>query len=401
VSTSRRRIASVIALTAMLASIAAVQLVRAAPAPAALITAVVNDQVRWTGEPIPVTDASLFNAIQLDQHTTWAYGARVPDLGLAPLLLAKDDRDGRGWTAASTGPVAGRGRINSISAVSASDVWLVGDFDTITGGIVAGHWNGAGWRAVTVPAPDKTYGGGLLSVSAHASDDVWASGWADILDSREPDPNKPGGWLDVTHREPLLAYWNGKTWQRTQLPGTASTLSAVTAVSRDDVWAAGYSKEDQPVLLHFDGRTWSTAPAPRYAGPYGEFYSLAANGPDDVWAVGRILLDENDGGHALVAHWDGHRWQQVTTPAGTGPLSTVATVPGGIAVVGSSTASEVDGYGMRLTDNRWKSLDIPVGDTVHVLPGGVLYSAGKLTVVGTTSSDESPKPQPLVLTSRD
>src|SRR4051812_47345079 len=111
----------------MLASITAVPLARAAPAPAGSIAAtntagptripvraaVVNGQTRWTSEPIPVIDAALFNAVQLDQHTTWAYGARVPDLGLAPLLLAKDDRDGRGWTAVPAGPVTGRGRINS------------------------------------------------------------------------------------------------------------------------------------------------------------------------------------------------------------------------------------------------------------------------------------------------
>jgi hypothetical protein len=245
--------------------------------------------------------------------------------------------------------------------------------------------------AVTVPVPDKTYGGALLSVSAHASDDVWATGWAQILDSQVPDPNKPGGTIEEFHNEPLLEHWNGRTWQRAQA-SDAAVLLTVTAVSASDVWAAGYTEEDQPVLLHFDGRCWSTAPA-RFAGLYGEFSSLVANGPDDVWAVGRILLDDNDAGHALVAHWDGHHWQQVATPAAIGELSSVVTVPGGIAVVGNNWD---EGYGIRLVDNRWESLDFPAG----AFPSGVLYSAGKPTVVGTTRSDQSRQLQPLVLTSR-
>ena len=408
-STSRRRTASVIVLTATLASTSAVELARAAPAPAALIAAksiagptrspasAVNGQTRWTSEPMPVADASLFNATQIDQHTTWAYGVQVAAQGLAPLLLAKDDRDARGWTAVPTVPVTGSNRINSVSAVSARDAWLVGDFDPAIGGIVTGHWDGTEWRTVAVPLPDKAYSGGLLSVSAHASDDVWAAGWAEILDSREPDPDKPGGWIDVTHSESLLEHWNGKTWQREPAPDPTVALSTVTAVSRNDVWAAGNTNDDQPALLHFDGRTWSTVPAPRYAGRYGEFNSLATNGPNDVWAIGRVLLDDNDRGHALVAHWDGHRWQQITTPADAGRLWNAATVPGGIAVVGS-TPSQADGYGMRLTDNRWNSLGIPVGNTTHTFSYGVLYSAGKLAVIGSTRSDQSPEPQPLVLT---
>jgi hypothetical protein len=101
----------------------------------------------------------------------------------------------------------------------------------------------------------------------------------------------------------------------------------------------------------------------------------------------------------LVAYWDGHRWQQVSTPADAGALWTVATVPGGIASVGS-TVSQEDGYAMRLSGNRWESLDLPVDGTVHLFPQGILWSTGRLTMVGASWSDQSPSPQPLILTGR-
>ncbi|GHJ54412.1 hypothetical protein Nm8I071_37190 [Nonomuraea sp. TT08I-71] len=174
----------------------------------------VDGQTRWASEPVPVANASLFDAIPLDQYTTWAYGTQIGD-HLTPLLLDKDDRDGRGWTVVPTIPTTGN-RINSNSVVSARDAWLVGDFDTTIGGISTGHWNGTGWQPVVAPVPDKRQQGRTLSVSARASDDVWATGWADLLESREPNPDKPGGWIEVIHRDLLLEHWNGKTWERSR-----------------------------------------------------------------------------------------------------------------------------------------------------------------------------------------
>jgi hypothetical protein len=240
----------------------------------------------------------------------------------------------------------------------------------------------------------------LLAVSARESTDVWATGWAQILDSSEPDPNKPGGTIQVTHNEALVEHWDGRRWQLVPVPDRREmVLQSVVALSRTDVWAAGYTGEDQPALLHFDGRAWSAAPPLPYAGLYGEIQSLAAGGPDDIWAVGRAVIGEDDRGHALVAHWDGRRWRQVETPADAGQLSNVATVPGGIAVVGS-TVDQVDGYAMRLTGNHWQSLNIPADAGTHLLTTGVLWSGGRLTVAGSSTSDGSAPMRPLILTAQ-
>ncbi len=354
-------------------------------------------QVCWTPAPVPPVSGVLFNAIQLDTHTTWAYGVALSP-GVGPLLMTRNDHDGPGWTAMPTDALGEHNRINAVSAASPHDAWLVGDLSRTAGSIVTAHWDGTSMRTVNAPVPANAVGAGLLAVSAHAADDVWATGWAEILDSSEPDPNKPGGTIQVTHNEALLEHWDGRGWQLTAVPGGREmVLQSVSARSRTDVWAAGYTGADQPALLHFDGQVWAAAPSLTYAGVNGEIQALTANGPDDIWAVGRAVLDPDDLGHALVAHWDGHRWRQVPAPSDAGALSSVVTVPGGIAITGS-TVDEMDGYTARLTGTHWQSLGIPIDGVTHLLTVGLSWSGGRLTAVGERVSDESPLPLPLVLT---
>jgi hypothetical protein len=402
---SHRGTASALAVGVALAGFLAPVAARATPAPARAIPAAAHSAPlvaaarlpRWTSATMPAVSGVLFDALQLDSHTTWAYGVELSP-GIGPLLLARNDRDGRGWTPLPTDALGEHSRINAVSAVSSRDAWLVGDFSATAGAIVTAHWDGTSMRTFDAPVPSNVIDAGLLAVSADAANDGWATGYAQILDSSEPDPGKPGGTIQVTHNEALLEHWDGRSWQLVPVPdGREMVLQSVIALSHGNVWAAGYTGADQPALLHFDGDTWSAAPALTYAGSYGEVQALAASGPDDIWAVGRAVLDQDDPGHALVAHWDGHRWRQVDSPGSAGPLSNVATVPGGIAVTGS-TVDQMDGYAARLTGNHWQSLGMPVGGDTHLLTVGVLWAGGQLTMVGESMSDASPSPQPLVLT---
>ncbi|HEY2674052.1 MAG TPA: hypothetical protein VGJ07_27270 [Rugosimonospora sp.] len=400
VSAPSRRAASAIVFGAALAGFLAPAAAQATPAPvhpARAVVAAADRQPRWTSATMPVAAGVVFDTVQLDAHTTWAYGVEL-NTTVGPLLMTRNDQDGRGWTQLPTDALGEKDRINSVSVLSPNDAWLVGDYSATAGGIVTAHWDGAAMTTVDAPIPAAVMDAGFLSVSARASGDVWATGWVEILDSSEPDPNKPGGVIQVTHNEALVEHWDGHAWRRATVPDEREmVLQSVLAFSPTNVWAAGYTGEDQPALLHFDGRAWSApVPAP-YAGLYGEVQSLAANGPDDIWAVGRAVLDEDEWGHALVTHWDGHRWQQVATPADAGRLSDVATVPGGIAVTGS-TVDQLDGYATRLVNNHWQSLGIPVDGTTHLMVNGVSWSGGRLTVTGDSESDASPFQQPLVLT---
>ncbi|MEE1821333.1 hypothetical protein PUR61_03840, partial [Streptomyces sp. BE20] len=112
--------------------------------------------------------------------------------------------------------------------------------------------------------------------------------------------------------------------------------------------------DDQPVLLHYDGRDWTRVTAPAFTGLYGEYQSVAANGPDDVWVVGRAVLTDQDRGHPLVAHCDGRSWSTVAAPEGVaGKLWSVTAVPGGMAAVGWDTSGGPDRpLGLRFTHGR-------------------------------------------------
>lgn len=84
-------------------------------------------------------------------------------------------------------------------------------------------------------------------------------------------------------------------------------ISALTAVSANSVWAAGWWSDpldglEHPVAFHWNGRSWRLLPSPAF-GPIAAFGRAA-------WLVGRRH------GRALAARWNGRRWRVVPTPAG-------------------------------------------------------------------------------------
>lgn len=377
---ARRRCA--VAVTAGAVALA-VSLVTAPPAQAAAAV--------WRPEASPVDPASLFGVTGIDRHTTWAVGVQHTQAGKAtletPLLLGRDDRDGLGWRRIATpGDQVTGSRLNAVSAASPKDVWLTGDADDT--GILTEHWDGSTWRTVSAPVQPNN-GAGLLGVAAVSPTDAWAVGWATAADESG----------DFTG---LLDHWDGRAWKAVPLPAGApvAVLNAITAVSSHDVWAAGFDRSDQPVLLHYDGAHWKQLPEPPVDGLYGELNAVTAVGTDDVWAVGRVVTSETDSGHALVLHWNGVGWRQVEAPTEAGPLSSAAITPGGIVAVGQDVTR---GHGIAVrwsrSGARLQTLPAPVNGAL-VGPTGIDLTAGAATVVGSTFSPETPLPAPLLLTSR-
>jgi hypothetical protein len=95
-----------------------------------------------------------------------------------------------------------------------------------------------------------------------------------------------------------------------------SGLDDVVATASNDVWAIG-GADQGVVLMHWDGSQWSLAPAPPNSGG-----SLAAVGPNDLWASGWNGF----------WHWDGATWTEV--PASV-PGASYVVRSGGMEIVGS------------------------------------------------------------------
>nr|WSX48061.1 hypothetical protein OG409_03305 [Streptomyces sp. NBC_00974] len=361
---------------------------------------------RWSAAELPGRDTVLTGSARPDAHTTWTAGFRLTDEGggasFLPVVYAHDDRRGGKWTEMPTAPEA-VGRVNALAATSARDGWLVGDAEGEGAPAMTQHWDGRSWRVKPAPMPENSLGGGLLGVAAVAPDNVWAAGWTQALDERIPDPDGGPDQI-VDHHEGLVQHWDGRSWNRAELPKMYENwgLNAISASGPKDVWAvgSGYGEDDRPVVLHYDGRSWAALPTPPYGGLYGEFNDVVANGPRDVWVVGRTILDEKDRGHALIMHWNGRTWTRRDAPADAGSLSGLAATRDGIVAVGRIVNGD-GGYALRVAGTRVTSLEFPAP------AGGAVYSPWKVsaagrevTVSGAINDPEQQLAQPLLLTTR-
>ncbi|SEL61238.1 hypothetical protein [Streptacidiphilus jiangxiensis] len=337
----------------------------------------------WTVQRTPALSGTLLSVARLDAHTTLAVGNIMVVKGPGrPLLLSRDDRDHRGWRVVPTPEDARTGDIySSVSASSTKDAWVTGvSFTGLT--VPAEHWNGRTWQTAEVPVP--AHSGAGVHVAAVSPGDAWAAGWY-----------FPTG---ASETRPLLRHWTGAGWHAVALPhgSDVANLVSVTATSAHDVWAVGYSTRDQPRVLHYDGRTWTQVAKLGFHGLYGEVGGVAAHGPNDVWAVGRVLTGEHDRGHALVLHWDGHAWHQVTAPRDAGPLASVTLTPQGILAVGEN-AAQTAGIALRSTATGLAEQALPRVAGTSPDPVAVTSEGNRITVVGELMPPTAALPSPLIL----
>jgi len=282
-------------------------------------------------------------------------------------------------TSASAGTNANN-EFNSVSAISSTDAWAVGDFETGTSPNFlrqpqAQHWDGSSW---TLPAAQPAIVGSgdnlLLSVTAVTTTNVWAVGFSRADNSTAP-------------RQVLIEHYDGATWTAianttaNNPAGTSNALFGVKFLSATDVWAVGEAKTDQTnataLIEHYDGTTWATQ-TPAAASAFNllaDPLPLAAN---DVWAVG---LQQANGGavQTLVEHYNGTTWSAVSAqnPNANGQFfSDVAGVAGDLWAVGgqANTATTDNTLVEHYNGTSWSIVASPTPDLSANL-NGVRYAA--------------------------
>jgi hypothetical protein len=178
------------------------------------------------------------------------------------------------------------------------------------------------------PNPGPRYTN-LLGVAAGAADDIWAVGWAN-------PPFRP--------KEILTLHWDGAAWTMVPSPRVPSgdhLLTEVAVVAADDVWASGVSYRrrsgDQPLFLHWDGRSWTVVPGPNPGTIGHHSLGIAAPAANDVWAAG-TYMNGSGADQTLLLHWDGARWTVVPNPnpggSGNGFLGVAVVAAGEVWAVG-------------------------------------------------------------------
>lgn len=208
----------------------------------------------------------------------------------------------------SCGPVpAGRVvQLNAGVAISANDIWAVGQFQNMGPGIPFGeHWDGHMWTSSVVPVGNWHQSAHLSAVSAASSRDVWAV----------------GGGQNSSEQQTLIEHWNGSTWAVVQSPDASlrsNQLTAVDVIDANDAWTVGdYLTADRDLVLteHWDGVSWTIVGAKNPAATINRLSGVSAVSANDVWAVGFRRESDNATPQTLIEHWDGYQWNVVSSPS--------------------------------------------------------------------------------------
>jgi hypothetical protein len=94
-------------------------------------------------------------------------------------------------------------------------------------------------------------------------------------------------------------------------------LSSVAADTPDDAWAVGSSSPEavkplRPLIEHWNGTRWTVAASPAVD---AVLFGVSVSATDDAWAVGvdAISYETGESPHpfALAEHWNGKRWRRV------------------------------------------------------------------------------------------
>jgi hypothetical protein len=215
--------------------------------------------------------------------------------------------DGASWTAV---PLAIKKAIlNGAAAVASNDVWAAGDVDDINSGrahAVIEHWDGTVWSKATIP--HRGVSSLLTSMTAIASNDVWAAGWF------ENDAE--------TAIEPLFEHWDGTSWSVVHAEVSSDTefITAISAAATNDVWAVGYTTNgsvNQPLSYHWDGHRWQITHVPIRGNGSNTLYGVVAPAPGQAWAVGLSTAEappKESPTVTLIERWDGTGWEIISSP---------------------------------------------------------------------------------------
>ena len=169
---------------------------------------------------------------------------------------------------------------------------------------------GGGFAATYTPQPNLAaaqldgYGWISYGVAATSSSDAWAV----------------GSYLDRLGTEHAGIEHFSSSWQNVSNSAAppSSSLSGVTAVAADNVWAVGLhvatvsgQRVNRTLIEHWNGISWSVVASQDAVSGSGAdgLSAVAAAGADDVWSAGETCtFGTPETCATLFEHWDGAQW---------------------------------------------------------------------------------------------
>jgi len=206
---------------------------------------------------------------------TTPHGGRLYRLDGTPALLWEGNVSPVGETRQEEQP-------RGLAVISATDLILVtARYDLYPQYAYDAHirrWNGTAWSDMGGPPAPSGSEFIYLDVSAVSASDVWVVGYQQNVTTTRGTPHQ--------RQDLLAAHWNGTAWARHSLPGYYNVsyleptggvttdlelrISAVHARAADDVWVVGTVcvNPDGPgaplrsYVAHYDGSSWTEVPIP-------------------------------------------------------------------------------------------------------------------------------------------
>lgn len=276
----------------------------------------------------------LASVTAISTSNVWAVGDYMTAGGVVKTLVER--WDGTSWKIVkSPNPSPSGNFLTNVTTVSDSNIWAVGNKVDSSGlrKTLIEHWNGSKWSVV--PSPNiKSLNNALKSVAAASDNDIWAVG--DAFD-------------DQGSYQTLIEHWNGSTWSivsGAKLDSTFSHLYGVTAISSTNVWVVGFYASGiwKSLAEHWDGTSWKLVSSPNPGSDSNVFNSVTAISANSIWAVG-YSLNSSDSTRTLIEHWNGTSWNVISSPnvgSGSNYLAATAHVSGAKTTWAVGNYYEVD-----------------------------------------------------------
>jgi hypothetical protein len=225
------------------------------------------------------------------QSSAWAFGDSAGP-GSPPVAL---HWNGKTWTASR--PFGDVPRPFYVSSTGGNNVWVTGQTCTSNGAYVS-RWNGRRWFTTTFRnAPFE-----------------WCQ--APVVTTGQAN-----GWIFAKSAVSTLArHFNGKTWRASTI-GKFGAVMAASAVSASNIWLLTETASVKMLLVHYDGRTWTSVQLPGVSLPKGEkpyAVSIDAVSGGNIWATADLITGHGgvDSGPvtSLLLHGNGKTWQWIKVP---------------------------------------------------------------------------------------
>jgi photosystem II stability/assembly factor-like uncharacterized protein len=261
------------------------------------------DGSSWTQFPTPDdpdNGGGLRGVVAISPGHAVAVGTHTP-AGTTPQPLAME-WNGAEWELVATPEREGGRVFGAVDHTPTGQTWVAGHQ---SGSAFLARRDGENWELIFAP-PVGSFRNRFYAMHARSDSEIWVVG----------TQSDGFGEFEIL----LQRYDGGSNWTSFNVPspGTLDEMKGVVAFAADDAWAVGFYYHIplylyQPLILHYDGAGWTAMDLPDYPDGSARLEGMAASAPDDIYAAGTYATIDGTP-RPLMLHFDGSSWSEVVLP---------------------------------------------------------------------------------------